>query len=57
MWIEVFDKVIKNWIAYKAEDYHQDTNRYYSAYYFPFGKKEVGVLFNDITEEKKPRNL
>ena len=53
MWIEVFDKVIKTGLPTRLEDYHQDTNRYYSAYYFPFGKKEVGVLFNDITEEKK----
>jgi PAS domain S-box-containing protein len=53
MWIEVFEKVIKTGMPTRLEDYHQDTNRYYSAYYFPLGKKEVGVLFRDITERKK----
>jgi len=53
MWIEVFDRVIKTGLPTRLEDYHQDTNRYYSAYYFPFGKKEVGVLFTDITERKQ----
>ncbi len=53
MWIEVFEKVIKTGLPTRLEDYHQDTDRYYSAYYFPFGKKEVGVLFNDVTERKK----
>ena len=53
MWIEVFGKVIKTGLPTRLEDYHRDTNRYYSAYYFPFGKKEVGVLFTDITEHKK----
>jgi PAS domain S-box-containing protein len=53
MWIEVFDKVIKTGLPTRLEDYHQDTNRYYSAYYFPFGKKEIGVLFSDITARKE----
>jgi len=53
MWIEVFEKVIKTGLPTRLEDYHQATNRYYSAYYFPFGNKKVGVLFSDITERKK----
>ena len=53
MWVEVFDKVVKTGLPTRLEDYHKDTQRYYSAYYFPFGKKEVGVLFSDITERKK----
>jgi PAS domain S-box-containing protein len=53
MWIEVFDKVIKTGLPTRLEDYHQDTGRYYSTFYFPFGKKEVGVLFSDVTERKK----
>jgi PAS domain S-box-containing protein len=53
MWIKVFEKVIKTGLPTRLEDYHQATNRYYSAYYFPFGNKKVGVLFSDITERKK----
>ena len=52
-WIEVFDRVIKTGLPTRLEDYHRDTNRYYSVYYFPFGKKQVGVLFSDITVARK----
>ncbi len=52
-WIEVFDKVVKTEQPTRLEDYHKDTCKYYSVYYFLFAKNQVGVLFSDVTKRKK----
>lgn len=52
-WFEMYDKVAKDSKPVHDINYNQDTNRWYDMFYFPYSKDEIGVLFRDITEQKK----
>lgn len=52
-WFEMYDKVIKESKPIHDENYNQDTERWYDMFYFPYSKCQVGVIFRDITQQKK----
>jgi PAS domain S-box-containing protein len=47
------EQVVKTGKAVRFEKYNELTKRWYDAYYFPYAKRQVGVLFRDITQRKK----
>ena len=51
-WLNMFGDVERTGEAASFENYSEPLHRYYQTYAFPFGKKQVGVLFRDITERK-----
>jgi len=53
--ISVSCKVVKNQLSKHTELYDVYSDKWYDSYYFPFGKKRVGILFRDITERKKAK--
>jgi PAS domain S-box-containing protein len=52
-WVALCGNVSQTGKSVHYENYNQRTNRWYDAYYFPYTKSQVGILFRDITEHKK----
>gem|GEM_PF-1012928 len=52
-WVSLVGKVANTGKSARYENFNRQTSRWYDAYYFPFAKDKVGILFRDITERKK----
>ncbi len=51
-WVLIVGDVAKTGKSVHYENYNQWTNKWYDAYYFPYGQGQVGILFRDITQRK-----
>ena len=55
-WFEIYGKVVRTGEAIRFEKPANAMQRYYSVYAFPIdgdGSRQVGILFNDISERKR----
>jgi PAS domain S-box-containing protein len=51
-WVALCGNVVKTGESLHYENYNQRTNRWYDAFYFPYTKGQVAILFRDITQHK-----
>lgn len=55
-WLDALTRVYQTGVGERLEDYHADTNRWFSLYYVRIGGKGsplIAVVFNDITARKR----
>ena len=51
-WVVMFDEVAKTGKSMHYENYNKLVQKWHDAYFFPYAKGLVGILFRDITDRK-----